>query len=419
MRARLFLGLVFVAGFAVAPAQLVGGRTDTQKEIELGRESYDQMLRQGLLSRNEAAINRVNRIFASLINVMPERLYPYQVVLVGTNEVNASCLPGGYICVYEGLESQLKSDDALAFVLAHEIGHGALRHWSRRARKQQSDVAFGVLLAGITGVGNNHAVLKSLAHTRAHEREADGFGVELYLKAGYDPNRVTSVVDLFDHLSPDSGRVPYYLLSHPPNAERREAIEKKRAELMASGKAVAAPVTNVEVVKEAVFGKMPEVALAENAWFPLKTGATWEYGVKGASDSSYRVSVIGAGEHGAGKVSRLRLEMGATRVEYQCFTSADAVYRRNRPQSASSAWEVEFAFPGGDAGVENGKWTFRSLGEEEVETPFAKYPKARKVEAKQGERVLHLWFVESVGLVRRLNVGSGTDEVLLRFTAGR
>ena len=388
-------------------------KTDRDREIALGRATYDALVQKGLISRNEAYTNRVDRVFGTLLNVLPNRLMPFQVVLVGTSEVNAFCTPGGFVCIYEGLVSQIKDDDALAMVLAHEIGHGYLHHTMRGLRNAQQNVILDLLVGTLTGVFTNSTGLNRIAFTREMEREADAFGAELYLKAGYEPTRITHLLEVLQHLSPDDKNYPYYLRTHPLHKERIEAVRNKRDQLLAGGlKPVDSGKPN-ELDTAKVFGVLPGEPWAENKYFPLEPGTQWEYQIKGGA--SYRVNVVGVAQVDGAKVARMRVRLGQADVEYQCLTSAATIWRRDKPDLQASQWKAEYCIPPGVEPVIQGPWTFRRLGAEPVEIPLGKYENAVKVEAIQGERVQHLWFAEGVGLIKRLNLGSQVEEVLVRI----
>lgn len=103
---------------------------------------------------------------------------------------NAFALPGGTIvltdAMVEAAASQRLADDALAGVLAHEIGHVMHRHTTRLVVEQAVlNVGLGLALGDLSGVvSTGAAVLTGLAYRRKHETEADCFAVALMERAG-------------------------------------------------------------------------------------------------------------------------------------------------------------------------------------------------------------------------------------------
>ncbi|HEY0867290.1 MAG TPA: M48 family metalloprotease [Fimbriimonas sp.] len=406
-----------VALASVAAPQSPFGRLDRQKEIELGREAYDDLLAFGRISKNQAYIQRVNRVFDTLLAVMPEKEYPYQVVVVAEETVNAFCLPGGYIAVYEGLIARVPDDDALAFVLAHEIGHASNRHWVRQSRKSQGDILFGMLLGDL--IGTIYVNLSRLSHTRQHESEADRYAVGLYVKAGYDPADAAESMRLFAKMDEKKrNKLPPYLQSHPSPRGRVEAIEKEVKQAVASGVA-SAPPPSLPALDARLYGALPEVPIASNPWFPTIPGSEWEYAVEGPGTGRYRLRCISAGDSGRGVVARFEQVFAGRTVSYQALATADSVWRRNRPELESSGWQVETVFPQEGAEPRTaGSWQYAYAGTETLTTPAGRFADCLKVQAKDGTRELTLWYAPQVGLVRRLNEKAGVDEKLVRFTRG-
>jgi Zn-dependent protease with chaperone function len=143
---------------------------------------------------------------------------------------NALAFPGGRILVTTGLLDAVASENELAFVLAHEIGHFRYRD---HLRGMGRGVAFGLVMTGLglSGAGGASQLasiaggLATRGFDRDQERAADAFGLAL-VQAEY--GHVGGAFDLFDRLPEPGGAVPRrlasYLATHPLGAERVAAL---------------------------------------------------------------------------------------------------------------------------------------------------------------------------------------------------
>jgi predicted Zn-dependent protease len=204
-------------------------------------EGYKQVLaeaqKQGALDKDAATAQRVKTIVGRLIPqtgaLRPDAPgWKWETHVLSSKEVNAWCMPGGKIAVYTGLIEQIKpSDDELAAVIGHEIGHALREH----GREQISHQVEQQALVGIAGAVLNVPqaamdlapqildVTVNLPHSRQDETEADRVGVELAARAGYDPR---AALTLWEKMQKVGGSQPPKLLStHPPTAERIKDLQ--------------------------------------------------------------------------------------------------------------------------------------------------------------------------------------------------
>jgi len=164
-------------------------------------------------------------------------MYQWEFNLVKDEEMNAFCMPGGKIVVYEGIMPLCESDDDLAVVIGHEVAHAVAKHSNERL-SQQMLAAYGsaILDAALStrseaarqlgqtvyGLGANYGVM--LPYSRKHELEADHMGLIFMAMAGYDPAKAIAFWQKMAAASPTP--IPPFMSSHPSDAKRITEIEK-------------------------------------------------------------------------------------------------------------------------------------------------------------------------------------------------
>ena len=138
--------------------------------------------------------------------------------------------------VTEGLMKILNSEEEIAGVLGHEIGHVRLGHYNKGVGRKVGWTLLGVALGRAGGVaqalGNVGMNLAESGFSRGQEVDADDYGTELLKKAGYDPYGLYRAMKAFS----DNKFVtqPNGFNSHPPTARRLQHLREKAKSL--SGK---------------------------------------------------------------------------------------------------------------------------------------------------------------------------------------
>ena len=113
--------------------------------------------------------------------------WKWEINLIGGQQVNAFCMPGGKIAFYYGILQQLQlSDDEVAMIMGHEMAHALREHARERMGKNMATngaIQLGAALFGLGDVGrglaNMGGQLLSLTFSREDESEADLVGMEL------------------------------------------------------------------------------------------------------------------------------------------------------------------------------------------------------------------------------------------------
>jgi len=208
---------------------------------------YDQMTRQAfqkraLLEDDEDDVKRVRRIFKDLYPhtfKFNERAkdWKWEINVFDSPTINAFCMPGGKIAFFTGILHKLKlTDDEVAMIMGHEMGHALWEHARERAAKTNltniGSRVIGGLLFGQAGeaIGAAGSSLAALKFSRNDETEADLIGMELAARGGYDPR---AGVTLWQKMAGASkGAPPAWLSTHPSNKSRIQTIEKNLPDVM-------------------------------------------------------------------------------------------------------------------------------------------------------------------------------------------
>jgi len=143
--------------------------------------------------------------------------------------INAFALPGGFVYVTRGMLERLSSEDELAMVVGHEIGHVTARHGAARLSTLYA-MQYGTLLGAVispTTVGNygdliNLAMQVGLSkYSRDQEAQADRLGVGYAAEVGYQPKDAVTVMKILKWMEGrEPGALEKWFLSHPPADER-------------------------------------------------------------------------------------------------------------------------------------------------------------------------------------------------------
>ena len=198
-----------------------------------GEKMYNDLREKNALYRNAEWQEYVTEIGERLLSVSPDAGKNYTFVVVDSPIVNAAATQDGYIFIYRGIIAYCRSEDELAGIIGHEIGHVVARHTKRTKGLNR----LGGLLGWIGLIGTSSGSMKDLGDTltatavsreaREHELEADAIGAKLLARAGYDPLAMINVIyvlkedELFAKTVSNRPSVYHGLFgSHPRNDKR-------------------------------------------------------------------------------------------------------------------------------------------------------------------------------------------------------
>ena len=239
----LGLGLVVLAACATSPA----GRSQfilvSESDMDrMGATAFMQIKGSGKLANDPARIRYVNCVTQALVAQLPEpsRRLGWEVALIADDTPNAFALPGGKLGVNTGLLKVATTQDQLAAVIGHELGHVVSRHAAERVSQQfATQTAMQVInsatggerqqLLGLLGAGVQAGVV--LPFSRLHESEADVLGQRYMASAGFDPSAAAT---LWENMIRYGGgaRVPAFLSTHPDPQQRIRALAAAAPGLM-------------------------------------------------------------------------------------------------------------------------------------------------------------------------------------------
>lgn len=223
-----------------------------QEIFQAGLVQYKEYLNTAVISSDQASTDIVKGVGRKLADATEMYLrasgleheianFDWEFNLIKDSQINAFCMPGGKIVVYEGLLSVARTPDELAVVLGHEIAHAVAKHSNERM-SQQILTQYGIALIS-SALSEKSVVVRDLATTvfglgakvgmmlpysRKHEYEADYMGIVFMELAGYDSDSSVTFWKKMAELGESS--VPEILSTHPSDDKRIANLELKIAE---------------------------------------------------------------------------------------------------------------------------------------------------------------------------------------------
>ena len=248
---RAFLLAAGSAAAVPALAQVDVGSASTLRKLvpaetleRSAAQQYQQMLEQARAKRALAPpehpqLQRLHAIAKRLIPfAMPwndrSRQWRWEVNLIGSQQINAFCMPGGKIAFYTGILDKLQlSDDEAAMIMGHEMAHALREHARERLAKTQATnlgVRLGAQLLGLGDLGNAAAglgaQLLTLKFSRSDETDADLVGLELAARAGYQPDAAVSLWQKMGKASGSQQAGLAFLSTHPSGPDRIRELQQ-------------------------------------------------------------------------------------------------------------------------------------------------------------------------------------------------
>ncbi|HET6586690.1 MAG TPA: M48 family metalloprotease [Oleiagrimonas sp.] len=236
-----------------------------QEARQYGASMLHQMRAMHMVLDDPLVHDYLNDVGYRLVAHSDQPTQEFTFFVVNTPVINAFAAPGGYIGVNAGLIDLTHSEDELAAVMAHEIGHITQHHLERAFEASKKDaplmalVLLGAIAAGAADSGNHgyavgyngyndgssNAAMGVLAagmgmiqqrqinFTRKDEIEADRVGIQTLAAAGYNPVAMATFFQRMEETLGGGGNIPALLQTHPVTLNRI-ADAKSRARMLES-----------------------------------------------------------------------------------------------------------------------------------------------------------------------------------------
>ena len=238
-----------------------------EQEYYLGRSVAAKILSQYPAYQNDRLTTYVNKVgtAVSYTSDRPEIYGGYHFLILDSDEINAFACPGGFVFITRGLLSTCQDEEALACILAHEVGHVCAKHGLKAIKKSRLMDAFDVLLTEtskhysqeqltkLTGafdgaLGDIVDQLVVNGYSRQQEYEADQLGLRYATSAGYAASGLVSSLEAMASSAQQSTGTGFFK-THPAPQDR---LEKVQGEISTQGYAGSAEPVRTKRFNQAV-----------------------------------------------------------------------------------------------------------------------------------------------------------------------
>jgi predicted Zn-dependent protease len=214
-----------------------------QEEYFIGRAVAARILGIYRPAEDPAATRYLNAIGLALARASsgPETYGGWHFLLLDSDEINAFAAPGGFIFVTRGLYQSCRTEEQVAAVVAHEVGHVTLRHGLAAIKTSRLTEAFAIIgteaVKEFTGANLEKLTaafagtiddiidqMVSLGYSRGQEYAADAESGRIAWRAGYNPAGLAEFLGTLQAKSVKADRKGFFS-THPPAADRLEKAE--------------------------------------------------------------------------------------------------------------------------------------------------------------------------------------------------
>ena len=213
-----------------------------EQEYYIGRTVSAMIIDQYGVYNSKVATGYINRLGQTLARYSdkPETFGGYHFLVIDTDEINAFAAPGGFIFISKGMVRCCKTEENLAAVLAHEIGHvqnrdglraistgritEALTVVAEETVKSTTDIQTGKLTNIFAGsIKDIMSTLVMNGYSRKQEYQSDESAVMILKRTGYNPRALAHMLqEMQKRLKPGG---PDFAKTHPRPEDRTKEIE--------------------------------------------------------------------------------------------------------------------------------------------------------------------------------------------------
>lgn len=238
LRGAILISLIVLSGCATE-YNLVTKQQEkifysTDREVSIGQRIARAVEKKYKLVEDPLVQKRVEDIGRAVAGVSDRREIKYHFKVIEDEEVNAFALPGGFIYINSGLVDKVSSDDELACVLGHEVGHVVARHSVKRLQAMMGYNFLRILAAHVPDAGKLAAGIDiafmqiMLGYSREDELLADQLGARYAKRAGYNPKAMISFLEKLHEISRrEPLRPKSYIRTHPYVPDRIRVVKQE------------------------------------------------------------------------------------------------------------------------------------------------------------------------------------------------
>jgi len=350
----------------------------------------------------------IDKIIDRLVAASERPDLKYKVIILNSPAINAFALPNGQLYVTRGLIALANDEAELASVLAHEMGHVIANHAAIRQEQAEQDALIKGVVGGVLSDQRQGALalaqsrLTMASFSRAQEFEADGIGVGISARAGFDPFGAARMLtdmqrnsDLKTGGAASEAHNNDYMSSHPATPDRIKKALINARQFSSPGSGLRGHDEFLAAIDGLVYGEDPgEGYVRGRRFLHAKLGFTFEAPPAFILDNTAQ-AVLGLKDGGG---EAMRLDVVSVPAEQTLPDYLKSGWIENVDPRSVEEFTIN-GFPAATATAAGKEWSFR-LYAVRFGSDVYRFIYAAKIMTAQADRE----FKESVMSFRRMSL---------------